>query len=1244
MASRNVDLLIRARENASRAFKSVSDALDELAVVQGEVASKAGKVDDALNQTQTSARKVATAIGADVTKGVEKAAKVFERIERTVAESSDQFEKQKQDLLENKEAYNALGKQAEAAATAIKRSEDKIGPQTEEQTARLKVMRDAYTALTREIGTLTPKLAKQENALEQNAVELDRIRNAALAASAALREVGRSSSTAQGLNSQKAQTDAANQSAQQGLAKLARAERAIQIEINAREEAAREAAAASEAANQQIVASVQEVIRSEQRLEAIQAQRAKMQAAEGVNASAKAGLAGITAGLISKTRAEEAASQAAAAHGRAMAALEASYSRQRAAARPSVSDQKELAQAFRTSFTAAQQAKTPLEQLYNEIARLGPASDQGANGVRRLTSQMVSGRQAFRAFYGDSRKALSLMQRIRGEVLSLTASFVGFYGVFNVGQGIFEAFTKLEAAQNRLGAAFNQDYGKVNDEMARLQAEASRLGISFDTLADNYSKFIISGQQAGLGVEDLRKTFTQVAEAGRVLKLSNDQIEGTFNALIQIAGKGTLQMEELRQQLGDRIPGAVGIMAKALGYGEDQLSKFYKDVENGLVSADDALVAFGNGLDATFGDQLEDALDSTITKVGELKNLFFQRQLTAANAGFIDGLDVALEALNKFLASEEGIEYFEQLGAAFGRVFETLPVVLDNLDTLGLLLQGFIAIKAGQVVSQLAGNFVGLGRVTIANQRVQVALNRTVAAFSPSAAAALRSSTALGAGLRGLRAAAAGLIVTLRAAFLSLGGIIGIAASALSYFAFNSLTSVDESSKATSEALSSHADIVRDVKEAYDEAKGSAEGFKKKLEDLSKIEAEASLKRLRGELAAFRSDESNTYSTQKGGSPEVRAELQERGDKLGVRSLIDNLLEADRAFTDGEGSARDLLKAIQEINQASPDLLPIEIQERIEQIAKEGIQMEDALAEAEAVLRVLNGTATDADEVLLGLRDATDSAATAGEKAAKKFSAFEEAMRELAKQVPSLNRELEKFDKIAKIEASFQAALKAAQALPDAIMRIAAAQEALSTKNLALQSLDAEEVAEFDGTDGVKVAAAVLRKFEGRLETPKYDVNALRAGYGSDTRTLADGSFEKITAGMTVTLKQANDDLLRRITTEFLPKVRAQVGGERFELVQCAAAGRADLYRVQLRRTARADYRRRTDGHKGRSGQRHSRIGRGQQRRQPRPPEQRGRAVLLERWRGQRACRFAGCGRRARQGGTRPAGEAGRVP
>jgi hypothetical protein len=179
MASRNVDLLIRARDNASRAFNSVSGALADLGKIQEDVAAKTGKVDAALDKSQASATKVARAIGGDVAKGVADAARVFERIGDTLASSSDQLERQKADLVENKAAYAALAKQAEAAAKAIKRGESAIGPQTESQVARLKAMKDGYRDLTQQITKLRDVKAKYERAAAAIPINPPSDRNAA---------------------------------------------------------------------------------------------------------------------------------------------------------------------------------------------------------------------------------------------------------------------------------------------------------------------------------------------------------------------------------------------------------------------------------------------------------------------------------------------------------------------------------------------------------------------------------------------------------------------------------------------------------------------------------------------------------------------------------------------------------------------------------------------------------------------------------------------------------------------------------------------------------------------------------------------------------------------------------------------------------------------------------------------------------------------------------------------------------
>lgn len=77
-------------------------------------------------------------------------------------------------------------------------------------------------------------------------------------------------------------------------------------------------------------------------------------------------------------------------------------------------------------------------------------------------------------------------------------------------------------------------------------------------------------------------------------------------------------------------------------------------------------------------------------------------------------------------------------------------------------------------------------------------------------------------------------------------------------------------------------------------------------------------------------------------------------------------------------------------------------------------------------------------------------------------------------------------------------------------------------------------------------AAHLLRGFENYKATPYFDVNAQRAGYGSDTTTLADGSVVPVRPGMTVSLEDAERDLERRITTEFTQRAERNIGKENF--------------------------------------------------------------------------------------------------
>lgn len=97
-----------------------------------------------------------------------------------------------------------------------------------------------------------------------------------------------------------------------------------------------------------------------------------------------------------------------------------------------------------------------------------------------------------------------------------------------------------------------------------------------------------------------------------------------------------MSSEELRQQLGERLPGAVNIFADALGVTTEELSKMLEQGE--VLANSDTLLKFADQLNKRFGPQLAAALQSTSTEIGKFQNNIYNAQLQFAKGGFIEFL------------------------------------------------------------------------------------------------------------------------------------------------------------------------------------------------------------------------------------------------------------------------------------------------------------------------------------------------------------------------------------------------------------------------------------------------------------------------------------------------------------------------------------------------------------------------------------------------------------------------------
>jgi tape measure domain-containing protein len=172
-------------------------------------------------------------------------------------------------------------------------------------------------------------------------------------------------------------------------------------------------------------------------------------------------------------------------------------------------------------------------------------------------------------------------------------------------------------------------------EMQFVRKEADRLGLSFEGAAGGYAKLSAAAKGTAIEGAQARDIFTAVSEASRVLSLSSEQTAGALTAIEQIISKGKVQAEELRGQLGERLPGAFQIAARAMNLTTAELDKM---LELGQVTAEDMLPAFAEELRKTFGPEVPSAANDAQAAYNRFGNAIFDLQTAIASSGVLDAL------------------------------------------------------------------------------------------------------------------------------------------------------------------------------------------------------------------------------------------------------------------------------------------------------------------------------------------------------------------------------------------------------------------------------------------------------------------------------------------------------------------------------------------------------------------------------------------------------------------------------
>ena len=188
-------------------------------------------------------------------------------------------------------------------------------------------------------------------------------------------------------------------------------------------------------------------------------------------------------------------------------------------------------------------------------------------------------------------------------------------------------------------------------EMQFLREQSDELGLNLATTAEQYSKLSAAAAGTALEGQATREIFVGVAQASTALGLSAEQTGGALTAMEQIISKGKVSAEELRGQLGERLPGAFQIAARSIGVTTQELDKM---LVSGSLLAEDLLPQFAEELQKTFGPQAQTAAEGLNAQLNRMETAFFDLKIAIGETGIIDFFNDAIQGATKFLNTLTG--------------------------------------------------------------------------------------------------------------------------------------------------------------------------------------------------------------------------------------------------------------------------------------------------------------------------------------------------------------------------------------------------------------------------------------------------------------------------------------------------------------------------------------------------------------------------------------------------------------
>ena len=297
-------------------------------------------------------------------------------------------------------------------------------------------------------------------------------------------------------------------------------------------------------------------------------------------------------------------------------------------------------------------------RLTTQVQRLGSATTSAAGEMRKLENA--------------TKKNNFAINSLNGSVRNLATSYVSVFAVLGGGQSIIDTATRFDSLDaSMLAASGSAKQAAVDFEF--IKKASFEMGIGLETVTDGFRQIGSAQRFSGVTAEDSQRQFNQMLKITRSFGLSSADVSLSLLAFQQMISKGVVSSEELRRQLGERLPGAVNVAAEAMGVTTLELSNMLKKGE--VVTTD-------------FLPKFLDLYESLVVESGAYAKSL--KTITVAQQNLVSQWQLMLKAISEGGGKGKLITTFENLRSILENIQPQLTLLVNTFGVLALAATGFL--------------------------------------------------------------------------------------------------------------------------------------------------------------------------------------------------------------------------------------------------------------------------------------------------------------------------------------------------------------------------------------------------------------------------------------------------------------------------------------------------------------------------------------------------------------------------